>query len=188
MVEVILGDYEIKKTERLLGTYTPDILFKSKMNPDVVFVMFAEDCGIDKKRLDMIKEHAQTNIKIITSDPKLIKGLRSSKSFKITKNVDDEPAMSPFDLAKAVITLDDRDYLYNFLANRKENLYMCIKVLSASYKNLSEINRKWTMFLDKYFGRCSNEILYHTIAYSIQRQKYFTTNWFFPKKEKKDEK
>lgn len=187
MVEVIYGDYTLQPSDQLIGHYRPDILFKQKITDKKTIVMFAEDCGIDKKILEQIKDNAQVDIKIITSDKNLFKNFRSSKSFKITKNAEDEPAMSPFDLAKAFLVMDDRNWLVNFLISRKENLYMPIKVLASSYKALSETNKKVVMFLDKYFGKASNEILYYMIAFNMERQRSFFPKWNFPKKDKKDD-
>jgi len=189
MVEVILGDYVLTDKDQLLGNFNTDILFKSIISTNKTFVLFAEDCGIDRKKLELIKDHARTEIKIITCDPNLIKNFRSSKIFKVTKNDTNEKAMNPFDLAKAVITSPDRQFIYDFLAGRKENIYMLIRVLTSNYSQLTEKNKRWTMFLDKYFNKCSNDILYCAIAFLFERQQSFWSKWSFPKKteEKKEE-
>jgi hypothetical protein len=186
MIEVIFGDYKLQQSDQLLGYFSTDFLFKSKLSENKTYVMFAEDCGIDKKKLELIKEHAQTNIKIITMDSKLYKGMRSSKNFKITKNADDEPSTNPFDLVKAIITCDDRQYILDYLKKRKENLYMVIKVLTSNYSQLTDRNKKMSMFLDKYFNKCSNEILYHIIAFLFDKQKTFWCKWNFPKKKSEE--
>jgi len=183
MIEVILGNYIIKNDDILLSNIECDFITKTVFNKDKTYVILAEEAGLTKDKLVFIKDNAKTDIKIVAQDKGIVKNLRTSKNFKITYEKDFTEA-NPFDITKSILTVKDRDYIFNFLKENKVSLYMPVKILTSNYADLCDTNKQITKFLDLYFYKCSPEVLYAIIAYRMKVEPYFRfCKWNFPKKE-----
>jgi len=183
MIEVVFGDFLLKNNDILLNSFEGDFFNVTEFNKDKTYVMIAEEVGLTKERLNLLKDIAKTNIKIIAQDKNLVKDMRSGKNFKITYErefVD----VNPFDITKSILTVKDRDYIFSFLKTNKISLYMPVKCLTSNYADLCEVNKQITKFLDLHLWRVEPEILYAIIAYRMKVEPYFRfVKWNFPKKK-----
>lgn len=187
MIEVVFGDYIVRNSDILLTQFEGDFFNVTEFNKDKTYIMIAEEVGLTKERLTLLKDVAKTNIRIIAQDRSLVKNMRSSKNFKITYErefVD----VNPFDITKSILTVKDRDYIYNFLKTNKVSLYMPVKCLTSNYSDLCEVNKQIVKFLDLNLWRVEPDILYSIIAYRMKVEPYFRfVKWNFPKKKDNNE-
>lgn len=187
MIEVLFGDYIVKNNDILLTSFEGDFIRKTEFNKDKTYVMIAEEVGLTKQRLEFLKDNANTNILIVAHEKGIVKSMRASKNFKITYKMDFVD-VNPFDIVKSILTIKDRDYIYNFLKTNKVSLYMPVKVLTSNYTDLCDINKQITKFLDLYLWKCDPDILYAIIAYRMKVEPYFRyAKWNFPKKKDETE-
>lgn len=182
MLDVIVGDYVPRSGDRVIHTWSPDVIYRS-INNTKSLVMFAEELSITKTILEFIKENTQIPVKVVCLDGSLVRGMRSSKKMKITYSEEVQES-SPFELAHVILTTQDREYLLGYLLSNKPSLFMPLRSMICAWDKLSEHNKKSLLFLDRYLFKVNYELLAHFCAFSIKSEPYLGKfiRWRFPKK------
>jgi hypothetical protein len=187
MIEIVIGDYLVKKNDVVVSKYDGTLIRKHSLAGNTKFVLFGEEVGLKKKDIQFLVENSTNDIVIVFQDDRPIKGLRNSKRCSIIYDADFVKEMNPFDLVKSFFTVTDRDYIYEFLCKNKVNLFMPVKALTSCFFGLSKENLAVVAWLDLNLFKCRPEILYGVIAYHLKPNPYFRfVPWLFPKKKKEN--
>jgi len=188
VINLIVGDYTPNKTEVVVDDFNDNLIFKNSLDSRT-FIMYADMVGLTSHMITHIVKKATRNIKIVLSSKKLITHIRNSKKVKITEQYDNKEE-SPFTVAKYVMGLTDRNYLFEYLKNTMPQRFMLVKVLISNFKSFTKANQQWIAYIDKLTWKCHPEIIFAIMAFKIKvepkfKDKYTYMQWNFPKSKKK---
>ena len=181
MIEILV-DYVPKNNDIVVKVLDSNLLYGNDLTTGMNYVIFADEHKLTRDDIDLIREHAKTNIKIVLRDNNLIKGMRSGKSLKIER-IENEIKMNPFEMAAMFLSAPDREYILNFCLQNNPSLFMPIKTMICAYPLLSKFNNSIVALLDTYQFRVKREILYHMIAFNLKPEPIKFIKWLYPKKE-----
>jgi triacylglycerol esterase/lipase EstA (alpha/beta hydrolase family) len=183
MVRFIIGDYNPTKNDEIIDNYNFGSVLQTKLGSKKRAVIFGEFAGLTKNDCKAIAKKANRDCIIVLQSNKLIKNIRQSKNVKI--EYENKEITSIFEIAKAVLTIQDRDYIFEFLKTNKPQMFMLVKAFIGAYDKLSLNNKNIAAYLDTYQWKVNPDILYGIMAYKMKAQKiYGWLGWKFPKKEK----
>lgn len=187
MIKIIVGDYKPKKTEVIVDEFNDNLIFKNSLDKKK-YVLFADMVGLTSKMLSAIIKKANRDLTIVLSSRKLIKHIRNSKKCKITDTLSNKED-SPFTIAKYIMGLKDRDYLFEYLKSTMPQRFMLTKVLISNFQSFTKANQQWLAYIDKITWKCNPEIIFGIMAYKIKvepkfQSKFTFMKWNYPKKNK----
>lgn len=184
-VRVIIGDYTVnKETDLIISNWNPDVVRKTKLKHNKTIVLYAESLGLTKTDFEFISKNSTADVIIVCETRKSMNGVRKNKNMKITYSEGYCEEVNPFDIAKMILVMNDRDYVYEFLKTNKCQLYIIIKALvSASPDCKINSNLGSIAWLDQNLYRVNPDILYAYCAYKIKPERYIRfIKWRYPKK------
>ena len=185
-VRVVIGDYHVNNTaETIVSQFTPDCVRKTKLNRGKRIVLYAEALGLTKTDFEFIAKNATADVVIICETKKTMNGVRKTKRMTIDYSEGYCEEANPFDVAKMILTLPDRAYVYGFLSTNRVPMFMVVKaMISASPDCKNKTNIASIAWLDQNLYRVRPEMLYAYASYMIKPEKYLRfIKWRFPKKK-----
>jgi len=184
VVTLIVGEYKVGPDDMIVREFYPDMAYKNALNSDITFIIYAEAAAINKDDISFLCKNAETNIKIISINNKLFKGIRASKNVKKLFDDGGGDDNNPFDITKAILTNSHRNEVFEFLSLNKVNLFMPIKIMISNMLQLSRKNQAMVAYLDSRLFKVDTNILYALIAYRMEVETYLQhLYWNFPKKK-----
>jgi len=187
MIQVIVtSDYKLKENEVVVRTINAGILANTAFDKGKIHVIFAEEHGLTQKLLVTIANNATSEIRVITNENTLVKGLRNKniKVFDALKSKDE----SPFELAAMIINADNRQKLFDYLNAKKPNLLVPMRSLISNYHKLNTHNQKVLSNVADHFWKINPEVIHGILCFELQPQDIQYLKWNYPKKEKEKEK
>ena len=182
MINVVISEnFKLQENEEEIFSLDIGTIRQSLFDADKTLVYDADLNGITKDQLELVIANATRNIKIISSDYKIVDGKRSGKSLKIDKS-DVQKETNPWTITEAMLTVVDRRDLFEYLKSNKVNLWMPLKIMTSNFEKLTPRNSKILEKLDQWFFKVQNEILYAMICFGMEAQEYYGFRWRFPKK------
>ena len=191
MVKFIVGDYNPTKDDIVIENFSQCAIQRSRKTQDKNIILFVEYLNLSTKDCADIAKESTANVIVVMNNPKYIKGLRKSK--KVSIEYRNNEIINVFDVAKAVVTIKDRDYVYGFLKTNKPPMYMLVKALIGAYdkldvknsKKLKSYNKNVVAWLDMHQWKVNPLILYAVMAFKFKPQVGLGwIGWKFPKKKK----
>ena len=189
-VRVIVGDYKVNSdNDIIVSTWNPDCVRKTKISSGKNIVLYAEFLGLTKSDFEFIAKNATANVIVICETKKTMNGVRKTKKMTIEYSDGYCEEANPFDVAKMILTLTDRDYVYGFLKTNKVPMFMVVKaMISASPDCKNKSNLVAISWLDQNLYRVNPDMLYCYAAYNIKPERYLRfIKWRFPKKKDEGE-
>ena len=191
MVKFIVGDYQPTKDDIVIEHFNQCDIQRSRKTLGKQIILFVEYLNLSKKDCEAIAKASTANVIVVMNSPKYIKGFRKSKN--VTIEYRSSQSVNIFDIAKAVATIPDRDYVFEFLKTNKPQMYMLVKALIGGYdkldsqnsSKLKNYNKNVVAWLDMHQWKVNPILLYAVMAYKFKPQlgvRYL--GWKFPKKEK----
>lgn len=182
MIELIVGDYQLRDNDILCSEFNPDILTPNKFNKGYRFCMFVEDVGLSKDQIKTIVKEASSDMVLIASDQRAFANIRESKDIK--KKFAQKDDGNPFKQAEFILKHPNRDEVLDFLQTNKVSMWMPVRVMVSNFCQLSKDNRVVVDTLNKYLYRTSPEMLWHLAAYHLRPERFLSfLKWNFKKKE-----
>ena len=185
-VRVIIGDYHVdNEHDVIVSNWTPDCVRKTKVSTGKNIVSYAEFLGLTKSDFEFISKKATADVVVVCETKKTMNGVRKTKNMKIEYSDGYCEEANPFDVAKMILTLPDRDYVHGFLKTNKVPMFMVVKaMISASPDCKNKPNLASIAWLDQNLYRVRPEMLYAYASYNIKPERYLRfIKWRFPKKK-----
>ena len=190
-VRVIVGDYKVNSdNDIIVSTWNPDCVRKTKLSSNKNIILYAEFLGLVKSDFEFIAKNATADVIIVCETKKTMNGVRKTKRMTIEYSDGYCEEANPFDVAKMILTLPDREYVYGFLTTNKVPMFMVVKaMISASPDCKNKQNLACIAWLDQNLYRVRPEMLYAYASYMIKPERYLRfIKWRFPKKKEDGDK
>jgi hypothetical protein len=182
MIELIVGDYQIRDNDIVCSEWNPDVISKTAFNKGFRYLFFVEDVGLTKEQIKTIVKEANTDIILVASDQRVFANLRISDNMKKSFVQTDDG--NPFKQTEFILKHQNRDEVFDFLQTNKVSMWMPVRIMVSNYCSLSKENRIVADTLNKHLYKSRMEMLWMMAAYEIKPESFLRfLKWNFKKKE-----